>query len=151
MMGLLKRFEAKVRRSDGCWEWLASKRPNGYGQLLVDGGRIGYAHRVAYELYVGRIPPTLCVCHRCDNRGCVNPEHLFLGTAGDNTRDAMAKGRLSGKHDHNGARNPRAKLTAQQVAVVRQSTRKGTELAKRFGVSPTAISRIRLGRSWMAT
>jgi hypothetical protein len=76
----------------GCWEWQRYRLWTGYGRMTVD-GRMTNAHRVAYELFIGPIPPGLIVCHRCDNPPCCNPEHLFTGTWQDNTNDAMAKGR----------------------------------------------------------
>jgi hypothetical protein len=79
--------------SSGCWEW-QRYRLSGYGRITVD-GRMQNAHRVSYELFIGRIPEGLVVCHHCDNPPCVNPEHLFVGTWQDNTRDAVAKGRLN--------------------------------------------------------
>lgn len=77
---------------DGCWEWCGSRVGAGYGRLIVEGQAIG-AHRLAYEVFVGPIPDGLWVLHHCDNPPCVNPDHLFLGTALDNTRDMLAKGR----------------------------------------------------------
>ena len=78
----------------GCWLWEVSCRPNGYGQFAPDGsGRPVHAHRAAYELLVGTIPEGMQVCHRCDVRSCVNPDHLFLGTQKDNVDDMRAKGR----------------------------------------------------------
>jgi hypothetical protein len=77
----------------GCWLWTRSLRPGcGYGQLK-EGGRMRFAHRVAYELFVGPIGHGLYVCHRCDVKVCVNPDHLFLGTPKDNAQDMIRKGR----------------------------------------------------------
>lgn len=87
-----ERFWAHVAQSEGCWEWQASVFRTGYGQFR-DGGRSMRAHRVAWELVNGPIPEGLHVCHRCDNRKCVRPDHLFLGTRSDNMQDMSAKGR----------------------------------------------------------
>jgi hypothetical protein len=81
----------------GCWEWSGSRR-NGYGQFYVD-GRVVYAHRFAHELLVGPIPTERWVLHHCDNPGCVNPAHLFLGDAAANVRDMLAKGRQGIHHN----------------------------------------------------
>lgn len=88
-----------VRESEaGCWEWQKTKDRVGYGRLKVslgsrDSFRHESAHRYSYLLFVGEIPTGMCVLHKCDNRSCVNPGHLFLGTQKDNIRDMHAKGR----------------------------------------------------------
>lgn len=95
------RFWNKVAKGDGCWEWQGALFTNGYGKINVGGYpgkrkcyRTSAAHRVSWELHFGVITDGLHVCHRCDNRKCVRPDHLFLGTATDNMRDCAAKGRI---------------------------------------------------------
>lgn len=88
------KFWENVRKSDGCWEWTAAK-DRGYGVTWVDGRKTS-AHRHAYELEHGKIGNRrLFICHRCDNRACVRPDHLFLGTHSDNMKDMTSKNRQS--------------------------------------------------------
>ena len=82
-------FERLIQRTEGCWIWRGPKRGPGYG-----GFRQEFAHRASYRIFRGEITKNLLVCHHCDNKRCVRPEHLFLGTHADNTHDAIRKGRL---------------------------------------------------------
>jgi hypothetical protein len=93
---LVDRFWAKVTIGPTCWEWTGAMSSTGYGRMTRGGRGEGWvrAHRVAWELANGPVPDGLHVLHHCDNRSCVNPEHLFIGTRSDNMRDAMQKGRL---------------------------------------------------------
>lgn len=94
---LVERFMSKVVKVDGgCWIWIASfDRKSGYGQIQRGkrGQGLAKAHRVSFEIHCGLVPKGMMVCHRCDNKKCVNPDHLFLGTAKDNTTDMISKKR----------------------------------------------------------
>ena len=151
---LLARFWAKVDTPDdteACWEWQASRTVEGYGRFHIRLRR-GYwrsilAHRLAWELTYGTILPTLKVCHHCDNPPCVRPDHLFLGTDGDNNADAWSKGRFPGR---DGEQNGRAKLRETDVCAIRRLRGKATQqqIAMAFGVSQLLISLIHRGKIW---
>lgn len=140
---LADRFWQHVQKTDGCWLWLGARQRK-YGKVRVYKGRRRYAemraHRVAWELTHGPIPGDLVVCHKCDVPLCVRPDHLFLGTRADNLADMDAKGR----------RGTRPKLTAEQVSELREmSLVRGDlkRLAKKWGVSHSALSLIRSGKN----
>lgn len=129
----------------GCWLWTGARHPQGYGFIKRKDGTQLRAHRVAYELAYGPIPPGLQVCHRCDNPRCVRPGHLFLGTARDNAADMVAKGRAA---RNAGERNGAARLTRAQVAQIRGASDPYSLLAERFGVTPSAIGLIKRHERW---
>lgn len=151
-----ERFWPKVLVGDDndCWPWLARKNNGGYGDMrFMKPKRIVLAHRVSWELHHGPIPDGLWVLHKCDNRACVNPSHLFLGTALDNNRDMMSKGRhRPGKHyTHYGSRNPSALLREDQVREIRalfKTTLTISTIGAMYGVSKPTIEAIKYGRTW---
>lgn len=152
------RFFAKVNR-DGpvpdhdpslgpCWAWTASQQRAGYGKFGMNRGYV-LAHRWSYEHHVGPIPDGRFVLHRCDNRTCVNPDHLYLGTQTDNMRDMVSRGRSSrGRDKHT------AKLTEWDVRDIREMWANDTctltqdEIAEGYGVRKRAIWSLLHGRTW---
>ena len=81
-----------VNEKTHCWEYIKKLRKDGYAQIGINGKKI-LAHRLSYTVYIGEIPEGMCVLHKCDNRKCLNPKHLWLGTQADNVRDTIEKGR----------------------------------------------------------
>jgi hypothetical protein len=136
----MDRLMSKVKKEEnGCWIWRGRVRSDGYGEISVNGkGRA--THRVAHEELIGPIPEGLQVCHKCDNRQCINPDHLFLGTQKDNQQDMARKGR--GVLNRKGEAHPAAKLTNDQYEEIRTLRKAGVmrkELAIKYNVSPSAI------------
>lgn len=131
---------------DDCWEWKSAITKAGYGLLSVNGVRI-YAHRISAELH-GLDIKEKHVCHKCDNPPCVNPNHLFVGTAKDNMCDAANKGRAVPPPILFGEQNGCSKLTDEAVREIRSSTEPSRKLGKKFGVSKTNILRVRHGVIW---
>lgn len=143
------RFREKFAENpSNCWVWFGAKNQWGYGQFRI-GNKMIQAHRVSYTLYVGEIPDGIFVCHTCDNRACVNPNHLFLGTPKDNMVDMINKGR---KRWLSGEQAPQSKLSSEDVVKIRQLYSTGNyyqkDLAKMFGVRQQQISRIIHNLRW---
>jgi hypothetical protein len=122
----------------GCWLWDGAVFADGYGLVRAE-QKSQLAHRVVYKFYVCD-PGEKCVLHKCDNRSCVNPDHLWLGTKKDNNVDRFRKGRSA-----KGMANGRAKLSDQQVAYIRDSDLKTTVLAGMFGCTRHHINRVKKG------
>lgn len=130
---------------DGCHYWTGTTTVGGYGMYGYIGFKLYLAHRVSYTLFHGEIPKGLFVCHRCDNRLCVNPDHLFTGTHKDNMED-MAKKRRS----QLGERNPNAKLSIEDVLTIRyySGVISQATLSKIFHVCPSHLSAIVHNKKW---
>ena len=110
---IAERFWRYVRKTDGCWEWTGATQFPGYGKLgLGDGARVGYAHRISWELHYGSIPEGMEVLHRCDNPPCSRPDHLFLGSQADNLADMRAKGRAYRPPNRWAKRRPQQEVSA---------------------------------------
>ena len=139
-----------VNSVTGCWEFTGYRDPNGYGRIQVKRGRDRLAHRMSWTVLRGAIPEGLDVLHRCDNPPCVNPDHLFLGTAADNHADMIAKGR-GRSNPRRGIENNKAKLTEAEVIAIRDLASSGKStyaIAEMFGVTRPNIGYIVNGKTW---
>jgi len=139
--------KVKVGKPDECWQWQAALNGVGYGamRISVEKGRL-LTHRFSYELHFGPIPKGMFVCHKCDNRACVNPSHLFLGTNRENMDDKIRKGRQL-----RGSQVPTSKLTEDDVREIRRLRSEGVTcrvISQRVGVTQGHISDIATGRRW---
>jgi hypothetical protein len=135
-----------VKGPDECWNWTAKAKANGgYGRLSVPGGRQMRAHRIAWELKNGPIPENMVLCHRCDNPACCNPDHLFIGTHKDNSRDMQRKGRASPPPIFYGDRHHEATIPDSELPAIKTSDKTLKTLAAEYRVSVGTIWRIRHG------
>lgn len=139
------RFWGCVQKTDTCWLWTGNKQKGGYGRIKTKGKSIK-AHRYSWELHNGPVPVKLYVLHHCDNPGCVNPAHLFLGTYADNSADMVSKGRSV-----RGEKHRSAKLVESDIAKIFDDRKNGMiykDIANKYGVNDRQISNILNRQSW---
>lgn len=137
------RFWSKVKKTDTCWLWTGVVTDKGYGKFLSYRPKRAAVrvHRWAYENLIGPIPEGMLVCHDCDTPACCNPEHLFLGTAKQNSHDCAKKGRHKGR--------AKSSLTEDQVKKIRKLPKYNqAAIGKKYGVTQSCISSIQTRRSW---
>lgn len=136
------RFDTKYQLAEsGCWEWTDAIKPPGYGKFW-NGSRIENAHRQSWIYNRGTIPTGVYVCHHCDNRKCVNPDHLYLGTAKDNQADVIARNRRNYDHSR-GKPSPSAILTDEQARQIFLMPGKQCDIARKFGVNYSTVNKIK--------
>lgn len=155
-MTAIGRFESYVipEPNSGCWLWIGALSRTGYGAFSLIGHKGVPAHRAAWILFRGEIPAGLCVCHRRDNRICVNPDHMFLGSHRENMLDCLRKGRFVTERmlaSRRGERHGRAKITASDVTDIRNAYAAGEmplKISSRYNISAATISNIVARRKW---
>lgn len=126
-----------------CWSWLGAGKGNGYGNVNFQRRTVG-AHQVAYELFCGQVPEGMEVCHSCDNRWCVNPDHLFLGTHAENMEDCKSKGRAAG-----GCRKHLTEAQVQEICRRLNAGHSPRRIAIQMDINYHTVTAIRAGRSYV--
>jgi hypothetical protein len=133
--------------NSGCWIWLGTRDKNEYGQISVKRRNL-HAHRVMFEQTYGALPGGLFACHTCDTPPCINPKHLFAGTPLENTADMFRKGRA---HRARGSEHGLAVYSLETILAIRAAVVSGEkqyDIAERFGVAQSHVSRIKRGQTW---
>ncbi len=152
---VVERFWEKVKKQDGCWEWQSGARGGGYGGFKID-GRAWLAHRVSWIINYGNIPEGLNILHKCNNKNCVNPNHLYVGTQKENVRDAIDAGthyRIPDEHRRpvRGLEHKNAKLDHLKVREIRRLRKEGLgcrELGRFYDVDHSIISEVCNNKIW---
>lgn len=139
---LEERLIAGFKKSGECWVWNKSVASSGYGQIRLNYKNLR-ANRASYMVFKGEIPVGMVVRHTCDNKLCINPDHLILGSCKDNSQDMVERDRQA-----KGVRNGRCKLSEKEVQEIKDSTISYSQLAKKFGISKGHVHRIKTGVAW---
>lgn len=147
-LSAIERLENKSipEPNSGCWLWLAGLDTHGYGSLSIGRTKV-LAHRLSFATHKGPIPSGAYVLHTCDNRACINPDHLWLGTHADNMRDMAAKRR---NVTYPGTSNVNAKLTPDVARAIFADPRRSGQISRQYGICPSTVRRIKTGRLWRA-
>lgn len=150
MNRLAMRFWTKVAitTTDQCWEWKASKRPLGYGQFRYIGSKYKHAHWVAHELIKGPVPADKMVLHSCDNRGCVNPGHLRIGTAKDNRQDTILRNRHNAAKGEQHHKSRLSLVAAKEIKKLLSEGVKPMDISRQFNIGHSSVYQIRDGVLW---
>lgn len=132
---------SKPNAETGCIEW-TGHTSHGYGRIVINRKSVA-AHRLVWELRNGSIPDALMICHKCDNRACINPDHMFLGAHADNMADMVAKDRQA-----KGVNHGNSKLNESVVKSIRSDQRSHKDIAAEFGVSRSLVGQVKSDSVW---
>lgn len=142
---LAERFFEKIKKSAGCWEWRGGSSM-GYGHMSDGAGGQIRAHRVSWLIHNGEIPNNLFVCHKCNNKNCVNPDHLYLATCSDNSLDALRDGLMATGERHHGAKLCRANIV--EIRTMKRAGKSTREIANHFSISESHAAGIISHKFW---
>lgn len=142
MIRFLQKVETHGMDSNKCWPWKGASKNNGYGHVTVKGVSVT-AHRRSYELFIGPIPKGMDVCHTCDNRYCVNPDHLFIGSRQENMDDCRKKGRTAGFR-----RKHLTQLTVQEIRRRAHAGVPASRIAETMGLKYHRVMSVIAGRTY---
>ena len=145
-MSVQERFDSKwiPEPNSGCYIWTGCLNAAGYGRFNYH-GKITNAHRISWELHNNKNAEGFVIRHKCDNRACVNPDHLIEGTQADNIKDIYERKR---NRHLSGEEHPRSKLTEELVDRIRSDGRISRVIAESYGISRSQVSKIKSGKAW---